>query len=102
VLYLREPGYSMPDALAPYALWAALWPIGVGAALAMLLGRYWQRRPRIPEGDVVVLLGPLGRAAQALGRLVEGVDRHLRHWPVSTMVLLVVALCFGAALLPLR
>lgn len=98
VLYIREPGYSMPDALSPYALWAALWPIGVGVILALLLARFWELRPRIPEGDVVVVLGPLGRAGAALGRLAEGADTWLRRWSVATTVLLGVALLFGAAL----
>ncbi len=102
VLYLREPGYSMPDALAPAALWAALWPIGVGAILALLLGRFWELRPRIPEGDVVVVLGPLGRAGAALSRGFARTDALLRQWSVATVVVLGVALLFGAGLVAMR
>ena len=97
-LYLREPGYTMPDALSPYALWAALWPIGVGAILATLLARFWALRPRIPEGDVVVVLAPLGRAGESLGRLAVRTDALLRQWPVATTLLLAAGLLFGAAL----
>jgi hypothetical protein len=102
VLYLRAPGYSLPDALAPYALWAALWPIAVGAILAALLARFWALRPRIPEGDVVVVLAPLVRAGEALGRFAERTDALLRRWPVATTLLLAAGLLFGVALAAAR
>ena len=98
VLAARAPGYSLPDALAPAALWAALWPIGIGTALALLLARYWDARPRIPEGDVVVMLGPLGRAGAWLGGLAERADTALSHWALASVAVLAVALLFGAGL----
>ena len=44
-LYLAAPGRTLPDALAPYALWSALWPIAAGTLLASGLTRRGQRLP---------------------------------------------------------
>ena len=67
-LYLEIPIDTLPKALAPAALWAALWPVLVGAVLAWLLERLGGRLPRIPAGDIGIALGRLQGAVLAFAR----------------------------------
>ena len=98
-LYLAAPGRTLPDALAPYALWSALWPIAAGTLLAIGLARRGRRLPRIPEGDVsAVTLDFATRHAFAAGRRFGQLDAALRRWPVAATSLLFLALLFAAAI----
>lgn len=98
-LFLLSPRYSLPDALAPYALWAALWPIAVGAVLAYLLARR-RALPELPEGDVVVALERGGLAMSArIGAAGVRLDGALRRWPEASVTLLGLALAFAVTLL---
>jgi len=47
----------------------------------------------------VAMVGPARRAALALGRGLEHVDRMLRQWAVAGLTLLLLAILFGAAML---
>ena len=95
-LYLSSPSYSLPDALSPYALWSAMWPIMVGIVLAMMLVKWKQGLPEIPEGDVVVLVAPLWRAlAKAVSGVAVRADAALRRWPVAGLVFLGLLLAFA-------
>ena len=81
-LYLAAPGCSLPDALAPYALWSALLPIAGGTVVATGLARRGQRLPQIPEGDVsAVALDFAIRNALAAGMRSGQFDAVLRRWP---------------------
>ncbi len=81
-------------------LTTALWPILVGGALAMLLGRWGFPFARLPLGNVVIaLVEPARRAALASGGVIERIDGALRQWPVAGVSLLAVAIMFGAAML---
>ncbi|MBS1222783.1 MAG: hypothetical protein H6R23_2403 [Proteobacteria bacterium] len=46
------------DVLQPKILWTALWPILIGAGLALGLWRWGRYLPPIPEGDIVVVGQP--------------------------------------------
>ena len=88
VLYLMSPSYSLPDALAPYALWSAIWPIMVGIVLAWALVNWKQKLPQLPEGDVVVGLALVWRALTArLSALAVSMNATLLHWPVAGLML---------------
>ena len=86
---------NLADALAAGALWKAVWPMLIGAALVPLLGRL----PSVPEGDVLMpaerafhrVAGPLGRAA-------DGLERVLKCWPQAGIALLLLLLGFGLVL----
>ena len=91
-------GYSLPDVLAPYALWSALWPIAAGTLLAIGLARWKRQLPQIPEGDVVVALIPAMRAATTASASLGRLDASLRRWPVAAMSLLFLTLLFGAVI----
>ncbi|MDM0105440.1 proton-conducting transporter membrane subunit [Variovorax sp. J22R24] len=97
--YLAIPGDVRPDALAPAALWSALWPVLIGAALAVVLDRVGRHLPRIPAGDLGVALGHLQGACGATAAQFERSDTFLRRWPVASIALLAVSLLFGWALL---
>ena len=90
---------TFADALAPSALWAALWPVLLGGVLAVGLRRFGHHLPRVPEGDIVVLGAPLARAGIALGATLERTEGVLRQWPVAGMSLLALAALLGAAIL---
>lgn len=77
-----------------------LWPVLGGVVVAILLGRWGDRLPRFPVGDIVVaVVGPPRRAALALGGVVERADGMLRLWPTAGLSLLLLAIIFGAAML---
>ncbi len=99
LLYLNLAPGEWPDALAPAALWDALWPVVVGAALAFALDRFGQRVPRVPAGDVGIAVRGLGGPALAAGAGLEHADTFLRRWPVACVVMLAVTLLFAWALL---
>ena len=98
-LFLTAGIGTLADALAPSALWAALWPVLLGGVLAVGLRRFGHHLPRVPEGDIVVLGAPLARAGIALGATLERTEGVLRQWPVAGMSLLALAALLGAAIL---
>jgi hypothetical protein len=98
-LYLAIPIDTLPKAVAPAALWAALWPVLVGALLAFGLDRLGTRIPKVPAGDVGEVLYPLEDASVATGGLLERVDAFARRWVVSCIALLLVSLLFGWTLM---
>jgi hypothetical protein len=98
-LYYSAPLGALPDPLAPKYLWEALWPVAIGAVLAVLLTRYSNRVPRIPEGDIAVAIDAAARAAITGSRRFERVDDVLRQWPAAGVSLLAIAIALGATAL---
>jgi len=100
-LYLEIPIDALPKALAPAALWGALWPVLVGAVLAFVLARAGGWLPRIPAGDIGIALGRLKGAPLAIGGAFVRLDNFARRWTVACLALLLVSLLFGCALMAL-
>lgn len=98
VVYLYLPVGTLPEALAPAALWSALWPVLAGAGLAVAWSRWSKAIPSVPAGDVGGLLHGLQRACMATGRVAVCMDAFVRRWPVSCVALLLAALLFGGLL----
>ncbi|MDM0024807.1 proton-conducting transporter transmembrane domain-containing protein [Variovorax saccharolyticus] len=98
-LCLLLPLGALPEALSPAALWAALWPVLIGAAIAVGLDSLGRALPQIPAGDLGVALGRLGGLVGAAGRGFETIDTFARRWAVANIALLVVSLLFGYALM---
>ena len=97
-LYLTVPSGTLPDPLSPAVLWKALWPVLLGAVLAIALWRWWRSLPRIPKGDMIVALDGGMRWAIAWGKGLERMDSALRQWPAAGVSLLMVTIALGAAL----
>ena len=94
--------YPTPGAFAPEALWAALWPVLLGAALAIGLWRWGESLPQLPAGDIVIAGERSVAAASRWGEAIERADGFLRQWPAASLSLLTVAIALGAALLTWR
>lgn len=97
-LFLAAGIGTLADALAPAALWAALWPVLLGAVLFVGLRRFGRRLPRVPEGDFVVLAERAARSGPRLGDDMERAEMALRQWPVAGISLLTLMLILGAAI----
>ena len=99
---LYQPA-GLGDATAAFdakAIWAALWPVAVGATLAIALRGRADALPAIPEGDIAAALGPATRLSLRIGARFDGLDRVLRRWTAATVALVLVAIAIGWTLLP--
>ena len=86
-------------ALGVEALWAALWPVAAGAALALALRGRADALPAVPEGDIAAGLGPATRVTLEIGSRLGDLDHVLRGWTAATVALVLVAIAIGWALL---
>lgn len=93
LLYPTATDGAWADVLGAGALWDSLWPVLVGAMLAVPLLRWGRYLPRIPEGDVVVLGGPIARALDRGADLLVRVEADFCRWPVAGALLLALSLC---------
>lgn len=98
VLYLHIPVGTLPEALAPAALWSALWPVLAGVVLAIGWNRCRTWVPSVPVGDVGAILRGLQRTGAAAARIAVCTDAFVRGWAVSCLTLLLAALLFGGLL----
>ena len=96
-LYLAIPNEI--DALAPAMIWKALWPVLLGAVLAVALWRQARWFERGPEGEITMAERCAAKGAVACGRAVERMDRALRSWPAAGVSLLILMMALGAAVL---
>jgi multicomponent Na+:H+ antiporter subunit A len=99
ILYPTAESGSLLVAVAPATLWQALWPVLIGAVLAVGLWRWGDRLPRVPEGDIVVAGETAMRATVTWGEALERADLYLRQWPVASLSLLTLVIILGAAML---
>ena len=88
-------GNPLNTATVP-TVWDGLWPIAIGAALALALRRWGASLPRIAEGDTIVAVETAFNSGFALGGLLERLDARLRQWPAASLSLLTIALLLAA------
>jgi formate hydrogenlyase subunit 3/multisubunit Na+/H+ antiporter MnhD subunit len=94
------PGASLSKAFSPDELLSALVVVLGGAAVAFALGL---RLPPLPVGESVAsMLRPLRRMTVAAGDVVVRADGALRHWPIATLALLILAIALSAAIATAR
>ena len=101
-LYPTVESESLLSAVAPAVLWAALWPVLMGGALAVGLWHWGHRLPRVPEGDVVAVGEAAIRATVPWGKAIEQADGYLRRWPVASLSMLTLVTVMGAVMLAWR
>ena len=94
-LYLAIPNGI--DPLAPAMVWKALWPVLLGAALAVVLWRQARWFERRPEAEIMTAERRAAKAAVACGKAVERIDGVLRSWQVAGISLLILVGLLGAA-----
>ncbi len=87
---------DLSDSVTFAKLWDGLWPVVIGAVLALGLHRWGSRLPRIPEGDTVVAAEAAFSASFAVGGPFDSLDVRLRQWPVASLSLLAIALALAA------
>jgi formate hydrogenlyase subunit 3/multisubunit Na+/H+ antiporter MnhD subunit len=83
---------DLSDAFSLAKLWDGLWPVLIGAVLALGLARWGEKLPRIPAGDTVVVAEAAFRSSFALAGLFEKVDARLRGFPAGGLSLVTIAL----------
>jgi formate hydrogenlyase subunit 3/multisubunit Na+/H+ antiporter MnhD subunit len=88
---------SMSDVVGVAAMWAAFWPVLLGAVLALALQHWSHRLPQVPEGDILLLEERALRAGAPCAVMVERLEGALRSWPVAGFALLALAAALGAA-----
>jgi formate hydrogenlyase subunit 3/multisubunit Na+/H+ antiporter MnhD subunit len=95
--WLLYPAVGNPlDAASVATIWDGLWPLAIGAALALALRRWGASLPRIAEGDTVVAAEAAFRASFALSGFFESLDARLRQWPAASLSLLAIGLLLAA------
>jgi len=98
--YLSVPLHASPNLLSFATLTKLIWPILGGAVVAVLLGRWSGRTAQMPLGkSLVIVVDPIRRRALAFSKMIEMVDDIFQQWAVATVLLLIVAILFGAAML---
>ncbi len=85
-------GVSVSEALSPKELWAALWPVLIGALLAVPLLRWGTLLPRVPEGDVLALAERATPTARKLAAAMQRVDARMRQWPVAGVLFVLLTI----------
>ena len=95
-------GGNISGALTPKGLWDALWPVAIGALLAIPLWQFGDRLPRAPAGDILAVEESAFRASLSLGGAFERVDGLFRQWPAAALSLATLVIIFGVALLAPR
>ena len=98
MLYPAIADASFHDALTPKILWEALWPVLGGGLLAVVLQRWANRLPRVPEGDVLLAGMRATRAPRYLGAVMEQIDGHVSQWSVAALLFLALTLMLAGAM----
>jgi formate hydrogenlyase subunit 3/multisubunit Na+/H+ antiporter MnhD subunit len=90
------PGASLSKAFALDELLSAIVLVLGGVAVACALGL---RLPPLPVGEsIAAMLRPLRRLTVSAGGLVVRADGALRHWPIASLALLLLAIVLAAAI----
>lgn len=98
-LYGVMPGGQPGEALTAKILWSALWPVLVGAGLALALFRWGRVLPAVPEGDVICYGERAAHEVVLWSARADAADTRLRRWPVAGAAALALALALAVLML---
>jgi hypothetical protein len=87
---------AVANGIALVNIWDGLWPVVIGAVLAIGLRRWGDRLPRVPEGDTVVVAEAAFDRGLALSAPFERIDSGLRQWTAGGLCLVGIALALAA------
>ncbi len=87
ISYVFEPG-TLVD---------GLWPVALGAGLALVLRRFNRFLPRVPVGDSIVLGEAAFRRLPAVGSAFQTLDARLCRWSAACVSLLLITLALLTA-----
>ncbi len=102
VLFPLASDTSRASALTLDALWASLWPVLLGALLAVPLFRWQKRKPGLRDTQFLHPGVVFAKAANGFGEAIQSAEAVLRRWPAASISLLFVAILLGAAMLVAR
>jgi hypothetical protein len=74
-----------------------LWPVALGAGLALMLWRLGWPLPDAPAGDSIVLEEGAFHRLMKIGPTLEMLDAQLRQWPAAGVSLLLIILALLTA-----
>ncbi len=83
---------SVRGAFDAEVLWKSLWPVLLGAGVAVGFIRWGGQIGLIPGGDILALLNPLSKVASDMGKKFMTGDWFLRQWPVACLSFLLLVL----------
>ena len=99
-LLLPGSPMALDSLLSPKSLYDALWPVLLGAVLAVLLG-HWGHAPPSNKPMVRLLAGPRCLGVR-IGKSVERADGMLRQWPTACVSAVLIAILLGGAFIVVR
>ena len=98
VLFPVTGSGSSFQVLAPGPFSSALWPVILGAVMALGLWRWTDRLPQVPAGDIVVTGEAAIRSVVPWAEAIERADAYLRRWSVASLLLLCLLIVLAAAM----
>lgn len=98
ILLTPATGYPLSDAVSPSTLFDGIWPLAIGGLLAIGGRRLLPNPPRIPPGDILALLRPVGQLAGAASVAIERTEARMREWPIAGAIFLGLVLAFSIAM----
>jgi len=88
---------DVSNALGFSKLIDGLWPVALGAGIALMLRRFGWSLPNAPAGDTIVLEEGAFHRLLKKGPTLELLDARLRQWPAAGMSLLLIILALLTA-----
>lgn len=91
-LVFTSAGLTLPEIIAPSAIWKTLWPVAVGVVAAMVLRRV--RLREIAPGDIHSFAGVVLPAVRALSGGIARFEAVFCRWTVACSLVVLLAVVF--------